>query len=784
MNQTHENPGVEKLEVFELAFNAMHSGLILYNRDSNSAPSGFRISAINDAGLGIARLSSADDAVGKDLVNLLPRAEAAGVVDLVAKVCESGATEHVPTLRYHDAVRGGTYRNSLYRIKPGVVLSVFDDITGEMSNLQRLDESEKRLNLLTDSIPDGIFDLDFASDVVYLSPGWKSQLGYAEHELPNALSTWSERLHPDERDSQLQAFEDFVRSTDSVWDTEFRLRHRNGHYVWLHSRATALRDPANGQIQRLIGFHVNTDAMRREQHEARERLELIETISRVIPDLLFLLSLDGEVLEHYAPDTALLYCDPEYFPGKNIADFMPGRVVDKHDAAVEESLRSHSVAQFQYELEVSAEKKCFESRLRVMPDGQRVAVVVRDITRERAVELKLEAHRRELEIFERVVAATGDCMALVSTDMCFRMVNSAFASYLGMTPESLRGKPVCDVSPALFAGESADRLKRAMSGDDVHFSHWQDGPEGRRLFSFTFSPFYEGNILSGVIITGHDITQLHAAQAEIRRAAQVFSSASEAIFTTDLAGCITDINPALLEITGYSREQLIGKVAITLVSDRHTREFFTDVMNRVESGERWRGEVWNKRADGSVYPCQMTISQVYEENGSGDLQGYVGVFFDTTTQKQYQQRLELVANHDPLTGLPNRAQFWRVMERTIELSRRTSATFSVMFIDLDHFKEVNDTLGHAAGDELLCKVTQRLNGLLRANDILARVGGEEFVVLLPSATNNKSASIVAEKIQQALLEPFSVAGAELNIGVSIGICAYPDDGDTVDLLLT
>ncbi|MEE4248512.1 MAG: EAL domain-containing protein, partial [Kangiellaceae bacterium] len=188
-----------------------------------------------------------------------------------------------------------------------------------------------------------------------------------------------------------------------------------------------------------------------------------------------------------------------------------------------------------------------------------------------------------------------------------------------------------------------------------------------------------------------------------------------------------------------------------------------------------------RRASGEVFPSLMTISQVEDEAGESD--GYVCVFSDISDIKQHEQRLETLANHDALTGLPNRSMLSRHLDNRVRRENGQTSPFTVMFLDLDHFKPVNDRLGHSAGDKLLQLVTRRLRDVLRVDDLLARVGGDEFVAVLPGYTSSTNATVVADKIIATMSEPFRIRGEDVRIGVSVGISAYPEDGRDAESLL-
>ena len=201
----------------------------------------------------------------------------------------------------------------------------------------------------------------------------------------------------------------------------------------------------------------------------------------------------------------------------------------------------------------------------------------------------------------------------------------------------------------------------------------------------------------------------------------------------------------------------------------------------LRSAGRWQGEIWNRRKNGEVFPEWLSISPVTNEQG--EVTNYVGVFADITTIKESERQLLHLAHHDPLTGLPNRLLFSARLEHALQQARRVPATIGLLFLDLDRFKNVNDSLGHALGDELLTQAAHRLRSCVRQQDTVARLGGDEFIVILQNLSDARDAGAVAEKILEALQQPFALTGHEVTVTASIGISLHPDDGQEGDTLL-
>ncbi len=278
-----------------------------------------------------------------------------------------------------------------------------------------------------------------------------------------------------------------------------------------------------------------------------------------------------------------------------------------------------------------------------------------------------------------------------------------------------------------------------------------------------------------------DITAKRQAEEQLRQAAAVFESTSEAVMVTDPDGKITAVNQAFTVITGYSEDEVIGKNPKLLRSERHESEFFNDMWSAIKDEGGWRGEVWDRRKNGEIFPVWQAVSAI--KNDDGEVTHYVSVFTDISTLKQTQEQLNYLAYHDPLTDLPNRLLFNDRLMHAIERAARSKDQVALLFIDLDNFKNVNDSLGHPVGDELLLKVASRLRSLSRKDDTVARISGDEFVIILENIHDAQDTVVMAQKLINAFQEPLVVQGHELHITLSIGISIYPRDGDDVQTLV-
>ncbi|WP_306554757.1 diguanylate cyclase domain-containing protein [Acidovorax sp.] len=278
-----------------------------------------------------------------------------------------------------------------------------------------------------------------------------------------------------------------------------------------------------------------------------------------------------------------------------------------------------------------------------------------------------------------------------------------------------------------------------------------------------------------------DISERKRAELDLHIAAIVFES-QDGMIVTDAQKTILRVNHAFSQISGYAAAEVIGKTSHMLRSDRHTPDFYTAMWASIQTEGMWHGELWSQRKDGEVYPEQITITAV--KGSTGQVSHYVAVLRDITERKRLEREVTQLAFFDTLTQLPNRRLFNDRLSQSLKRAERDRLSLALMFIDLDKFKPINDTHGHEAGDFVLQTVAKRIQGCLRASDTAARVGGDEFLVLLPDLQDSDDAVAVAEKIRLALEQPcIAPSGVTLLVSASIGIAIYPEHAQSEQELL-
>ena len=290
----------------------------------------------------------------------------------------------------------------------------------------------------------------------------------------------------------------------------------------------------------------------------------------------------------------------------------------------------------------------------------------------------------------------------------------------------------------------------------------------------------QGQVI-GVVGSARDVTAQRAAQEKLRLASLVLENSSEAMVATDGNNRIVDINPAFSTLTGYSRDEVIGQDPGLLRSGRHNGEFYKNLWRELDDKGHWQGELWNKRKNGEIYAEWLTINTSYHEDGSVNRR--VALFSDITEKKLSEEMVWRQANFDALTNLPNRRLFLDRLAQDLLKSHRTGRQLALLFLDLDHFKDVNDSLGHEAGDQLLREASRRIMGCVRATDTVARLAGDEFTVILPDLEDLSRVEIIAGAIIAELAQVFEIDHHEVAVSASVGITIYPDDASDQTILM-
>jgi diguanylate cyclase (GGDEF)-like protein/PAS domain S-box-containing protein len=397
-----------------------------------------------------------------------------------------------------------------------------------------------------------------------------------------------------------------------------------------------------------------------------------------------------------------------------------------------------------------------------------------------------ERKRKEMELYKLYLALEQSPVSVVITNVqgIIEYVNPRFEQTTGYGVLEVIGK-----NPRLLkSGNKTVEEYRSMWATITSGSVWQGEFQNKRKDG---GLYYEAASISPVrdalgeithfVAVKEDVTVRKRAEEQLRLHAMVFETTTEGIIVTDGEMRIKAVNPAFTHITGFAAAEVLGQRPSMLDSGHHDAAFYAAMWRSVKQHGHWCGEVWNRRKDGSMYPEWLSLAVILDEDGT--VQEYVLLFSDITRRKQAEAQIRQQAHYDPLTGLPNRSLMAERLEHAIVLAQREARMLGLLFVDLDSFKGVNDTLGHVAGDELLQRVAERLHHCVRESDTVARFGGDEFVMILETMRHADDAAAVAKKVLASLEAAFNLCDRDVFIGASIGITLYPIDAQDASSML-
>lgn len=392
---------------------------------------------------------------------------------------------------------------------------------------------------------------------------------------------------------------------------------------------------------------------------------------------------------------------------------------------------------------------------------------------------------RQLHFMEQLIEAIPGPVFYKDRQGRYLGFNQRYVDYIGKPRGELIGKTVHDIAPRDLANryQAADDELFARPGTQTYEAQVQPAGGERRDVMFHKATFAnpDGSV-GGLIGVMLDITERKRLEARLQQAATVFDSSVEGIVITAPDGSIIAVNRAFSEITGYTEADVLGRNPRMMQSGRQDAAFYHQMWQAIGETGRWQGELWNKRKDGSLVPEWLTISAV--KDAAGHVLHYVGVFADVTEIKRANELLDYQAHHDFLTGLPNRLLLEDRLNGALLRAQREQTQVAVLFVDLDRFKNINDSLGHHVGDSVLCEVARRFRALTRESDTVARLGGDEFLIVMEGVHEPDMPSRIADKLLDDLRANPITLEREFFVGASIGISLFPRDGAESSTLIT
>ena len=590
-----------------------------------------------------------------------------------------------------------------------------------------------------------------------------------------------DRIHPQDREAVEEALRQ-ARITQKPFQLEHRVLSPDGMQRLFSLNGEVYRRDAQGRPAVLIGMVQDITARR----HAEAALQVSERRFRALfddaADGIFTADEDGEFTDVNMSAGRMLGYTRDELIGMRIADLLAVEDLGRLEQSREYFLQSADhmqVAEWRLKRKDGTYLDT-ELSARILPDGRWMAIA-RDISDRKRTQASLQNYAREIhDLYDNAPCGYHS----VDRNDVFVRVNNTELQWLAYRREELVGrKHFADLLSAECRHtylRHLEEFQRSGRLRDVELDLTRkDGSLLPVLLSASATLDESGTYVASRA-TLFDITDLAEANRKLRQAATVFEHTRDAILITDGGGNIVAVNKAFSDITGYRPDEVIGKNPRLLKSQRQDQEFYRQMWGALEATGNWQGEIWDRKKSGDTFPTWQNITAV--RDSAGNITEYISVFSDITTIKNTEQRLLTLAYHDPLTGLPNRLLFSDRLDRAIEHAKRHKSKVALLMLDLDRFKLINDTLGHAAGDQLLQVIAGRLNDSIRAEDTIARLGGDEFAIVTGNLDNIDDAAMLAQKIVNTVCEPLVLDGQTLNVSASIGIGIYPDDAQDQETL--
>jgi diguanylate cyclase (GGDEF)-like protein/PAS domain S-box-containing protein len=669
----------------------------------------------------------------------------------------------------------------------GKVIGLFGvarDITKRMATEEALRQSEELLREAESIAGLGSYVVDVGTGV-WTSSDVLDQLFGIDKEYVRTVEGWAALVHPDDRALMVAYFANDVLGKGGPFNKEYRIvRHSDRAVRWVHGLGR-LEFDAQGRPVKMFGTIRDITERKHVEAALRESQELLQLFIANAPVALAMFDREMryiKVSHRWAKDHSITDLEIVGRSHYEINPEIPERWKETHRRGLAGERQQSEEDRYD-----RADGTVQWIRWEIIPwmagDGAVGGIIMfyEDITERRQAEAALRESKELLQLFIRHAPAA---LAMFDREMHYLVASRRWLEDYSLLGRDIIGHSHYEVIPEIperwkeahrrgLAGESLraeeDRFERADG--TVQWIRWEVIPWRE-----------DDGSVGGIILFAEDITRQMETEERLRLAASVFTNAREGITITDPAGAILEVNDMFTRITGYRREEVLGRNPSLLKSGLHSKEFYDEMWRALAKEGHWSGEIWNKSKDGDIFAEMLTITAVHD--AAGKLLQYVALFSDITQLKKHAQQLEHITHYDVLTSLPNRALLGDRLHQAMAQANRRKQVLVVAYLDLDGFKEVNDQYGHDAGDRLLTSLAFNMKCVLREGDTLARLGGDEFVAVMLDLDNAEASVPALALLLEAASERVQIGDLSLCVSASIGVTFYPQAEEVdPDLLL-
>ncbi len=615
---------------------------------------------------------------------------------------------------------------------------------------------------------DGIYWSDAQARILDVNEGACKMIGYSRQELTSMTVT---QLDPNFPVGKWPAHWDSLKKQGSA-TFETVHRHKDGHAVAVEVTTNFISH--NGRELHCAIVRDITER-KRIQSDAMALMQRNQSLMRATLDGIHIMDEQGNIVEANDTFCQMLGYTQQEVLGLKLADinmqYSAEQLRERFKSLIGKSARFETVHRRKDGMPIDVEI----GTASVVVDGRYYFVASsRDITARKR-------DQRMMEMMKFSMDHMADKVTWVTSDAKIVYANLAACSSLGYTMEEMLKMSIPDFDPD-FPAEVWPKHWEELKKYGSHTFETRHRTKSGEIYpvevSINYMRFGDEEYNCGF---ARDISKRKQMEEELLLSSMVLQNSSEGMLVTDENNQIIFVNPAFTNITGYSFEEVKGKKPQMFKSGRHDQIFYRAMWQEIVSTGKWQGEIWDKRKNGEIHAKWLTINTI--RNNDGSIHRYVALFSDITEKKKSEELIWRQANFDTLTGLPNRDMFRDRLEQEVKKSVRADLPLALLLVDLDQFKEVNDTLGHAVGDMLLKDAARRISSCVRESDTVARLGGDEFTIVISEITDNSHVEDVAQKIIGKLAEPFHLGSDVVYISASIGITIYPDDAPNIDVLM-